>query len=142
METTSSRSGRPVASHSSVQHLELAPGGWRQCVEKIAEGYGELIGEHVYCLNCGGVLEGAQGHDIYCVTMIARRLLANAALLDARMEVERSAANLDGEHPSPAAKAARQTYKLYNRPHMRAKRMETIYVVPTFLNAAHRVRPL
>jgi hypothetical protein len=67
-----------------IQHLELAPEGWRLCVETIAEGLAEVIGEHAYCLNCGGVLEGAQGHDVTCLTMVARRILANEPLLHAQ----------------------------------------------------------
>lgn len=78
---------RPVPSSAPmfhIQELELAPEGWRLCVEKIAEGFAEVIGEHAYCLNCGGVLEGNQGHDVTCLTMVARRILANEPLLRAR----------------------------------------------------------
>jgi len=140
METIGSHSVQHAASQFGMQHLELAPGGWRQCVEKIAEGYAEVVGEHVYCLNCGGVLQGAQGHDIDCVTMFARRMLANEALIHACSALEEHAAALGIEYTRPAAKAARQTYHLYNRPRVRARRKEDSYVVPTFLNSAQHVR--
>lgn len=67
-----------------IQHLELAPEGWRLCVHRIAEGFAEVIGENAYCLNCGGVLDGKQGHDVTCLTMVARRILANEPLLHSR----------------------------------------------------------
>jgi hypothetical protein len=87
-----------------VQHLELAPEGWRLCVEKIAEGFAEVIGEHAYCLNCAGVLDGAQGHDVTCLTMVARRILANEPLLHAQhmaaqaQEASFSGVNIDAAH--------------------------------------------
>lgn len=78
------RPARRSAPVFHIQHLELAPEGWHLCVEKIAEGFAEIIGEHAYCLNCGGVLDGKQGHDVTCLTMVARRILANEPLLHAQ----------------------------------------------------------
>ena len=73
---------------SHVKHLELAPEGWRTCVKKVAEGFAELIGEHAYCLNCGCVVEGKQGHDVTCLTMVARRILTNEPLLYAQHQAK------------------------------------------------------
>ncbi|MEJ7807689.1 MAG: hypothetical protein WKG03_17420 [Telluria sp.] len=78
---------RPIRRSDPVSHvklLELAPEGWRICVKKVAEGFAEIIGEHAYCLNCGCVVEGKQGHDVMCLTMVARRILANEPLLHAQ----------------------------------------------------------
>lgn len=72
---------QPAASMLYIQNLELAPVGWRHCVEKLAEGFSEIIGEHTYCLNCGETLSGVQGHDASCVTMLARRILTNEPFL-------------------------------------------------------------
>lgn len=78
------RPARRSAPMIHIHHLELAPEGWRLCVEKVAEGFAEVIGEHAYCLNCGGMLDGKQGHDVTCLTMVARRILANEPLLHAQ----------------------------------------------------------
>lgn len=67
----------------AIKTLELAPEGWRACVERIAEGFAERIGEHAYCLTCGNVVCGVQGHDATCLTMVARRILANEPFLHA-----------------------------------------------------------
>lgn len=72
---------QPAASMFYIQNLELAPVGWRHCVEKLAEGFSEIIGGHIYCLNCGETLSGVQGHDASCVTMLARRILTNEPFL-------------------------------------------------------------
>ncbi len=140
MTTVGFPSVQAVISELRAQHLELAPEGWRECVEKIAEGYAEVVGGHVYCLNCDGVLQGAQGHDIQCVTMVARRMLANESLLHACLTDE----VLDGsEHDNRAtrsSKSLRQATRSYNRPRMRLQRPHMQYVVPTFLHAARPLR--
>jgi hypothetical protein len=82
---TAYRTTQTSAALFHIQHLDLAPEGWRPCVEKIAEGFSEIVGEHTYCLNCGDVIEGMQGHRVDCVTMVARRILANEPLLHARL---------------------------------------------------------
>ncbi len=85
MTYTLHRNVQPDAPLFSIQNLNLAPDGWRPCVEKIADGFVEVIGEHTYCLNCGAVIEGKQGHRLACMTMVARRILANEPLLHARL---------------------------------------------------------
>jgi hypothetical protein len=82
-----------------IRHLELAPEGWRLCVGKIAEGFAEIIGEHAYCLNCGGVLDGKQGHDVTCLTMVARRILANEPLLHAKRKAALEPQARDAQFP-------------------------------------------
>lgn len=67
-----------------IKTLELAPEGWRLCVQRVAEGFAKVVGEDRYCLDCGNILHGAQGHDATCVTMVARRILANEPLLHAQ----------------------------------------------------------
>jgi hypothetical protein len=67
-----------------IMRLELAPEGWRTCVQRVAAGFAQVIGEHRHCLDCGNVVYGAQGHDATCVTMMARRILANEPLLHAQ----------------------------------------------------------
>lgn len=67
-----------------IKTLELAPEGWRLCVQRIAEGFARVAGDHRYCLDCGNILHGVQGHDATCMTMVARRILANEPLLHAQ----------------------------------------------------------
>lgn len=64
-----------------VRRVELAPEGWRTIVEAMATGYGEVIGEHAYCQNCGAVIRGAEGHLATCLTMVARRMLFTEKML-------------------------------------------------------------
>ena len=75
---------RSIAANAAVfhmRHLELAPEGWRVCVERVAQGLADTDGEKAFCLLCGGELQGTAGHDIGCLTMVARRILANEPLL-------------------------------------------------------------
>jgi hypothetical protein len=75
---------RAIAAAAAVfhmRHLELAPSGWRACVERIANGLTDRDGEKAFCLLCGGEVQGAAGHDISCLTMVARRILANEPIL-------------------------------------------------------------
>lgn len=140
MTTVASRSVQAVVFELRAQHLDLAPEGWRECVEKIAEGYAEVVGGNVYCLNCDGVLQGSQGHDIHCVTMVARRILSNEPLLHARLAQN----TLDGgEHDHramPPSKSARRATRSYNRPRVRLQRPDIQYIAPTFLHAARSLR--
>ncbi|WP_440964031.1 hypothetical protein ACL58G_29465 [Massilia sp. GER05] len=82
---------RSVAAAAAVFHmryLELAPEGWRTCVERVAHGLCDQDGEKAFCLLCGGELQGVAGHDISCLTMVARRILANEPLLLERYKAQ------------------------------------------------------
>jgi hypothetical protein len=81
MDMLAYRSIVAAAAVFHMRHLELAPEGWRTCVERVAQGLTDLDGEKAFCLLCGGELQGASGHDISCITMMARRILANEPLL-------------------------------------------------------------
>lgn len=140
MNTVASRAVQSVISELSAQHLELAPEGWRQCVEKIAEGYAEVVGGHIYCLNCDGVLHGAQGHDVHCVTMVARRMLANEPLIHAHLSLDPMDSFGQGHCTEPSFKPGRRTYRPYNKPRTWLRSPDTQYVVPTFLHAERPVR--
>lgn len=140
MNTVDPRSVQSVISELSAQHLELAPEGWRQCVEKIAEGYAEVVGGHVYCSNCDGVLQGAQGHDVQCVTMVARRMLANEPLIHAHFSLDLVDCSRQGQSGRRYPKSARRTYRLYSKPRTLSRRADAEYAIPTFLQARHPVR--
>jgi hypothetical protein len=81
MDMLAYRSIVAAAAVFHMRHLELAPEGWRTCVERVAQGLTDLDGEKAFCLLCGGELQGAAGHEISCITMLARRILANEPLL-------------------------------------------------------------
>lgn len=81
MDMLAYRSIAATAAVFHMRHLELAPEGWRTCVERVAQGLVDTAGEKAFCLLCGGELQGTAGHDIGCLTMIARRILANEPLL-------------------------------------------------------------
>jgi hypothetical protein len=136
MSLVASRSVQSVISELTAQHLQLAPEGWRQCVEKIAEGYAEVVGRHLYCLNCDGVLQGAQGHDVNCVTMVARRLLANEPLLHAHLALGSLYGVGHGHRAKPFSKSGRRIDRQYSKPRMWPRRLDAQYVVPTFLQIA------
>ena len=85
MNITAHRPGQTPATSFPIQNLILAPEGWRPCVEMIADGFCELIGQHLYCQICGGMILGMQGHRFDCVTMVARRILVNEPLLHAQL---------------------------------------------------------
>lgn len=127
-------------SEFQAQHLELAPEGWRECVEKIAEGYAEVVGGHVYCLNCDGVLQGAQGHDVHCVTMVARRMLANEPLLLAHSALAPQEGGKHGHRAKSSWKPGRKAAGSYGKPRVRPRAPDLQYVVPTFLEAAPPLR--
>jgi hypothetical protein len=69
------------------RHMEVAPEGWRACVEAVAKGYTFHEGVIAFCGFCGNELLAAghgedghgdgsgEGHDIDCLTMRARRML-------------------------------------------------------------------
>lgn len=64
-----------------MRHLELAPEGWRTCVDRVAQGIFDQRKEKTYCALCGGEIQGLTGHQPSCLTMVARRILANEPLL-------------------------------------------------------------
>lgn len=140
MNTVDPRSVQSVISELNAQHLELAPEGWRQCVEKIAEGYAEVVGGHVYCLNCDGVLQGAQGHDVHCVTMVARRMLANEPLIHAHLSLDLVDCSRQARSGGRYPKSAHRTYRSYSKPRTLSRRADAEYAVPTFLQARNPVR--
>jgi len=139
MNTVDSRSVQSVISELSAQHLELAPEGWRQCVEKIAEGYAEVVGGHVYCLNCDGVLQGAQGHDVHCVTMVARRMLANEPLIHAYLSLDPMECNEQTRSAKRFPIPDRRADRLYSKRRTLSQRADAEYAVPTFLQAKRPV---
>lgn len=69
-----------------MRHLELAPEGWRVCVDRIAQGIFDQGTEKTYCVLCGGEIQGPTGHQPGCLTMVARRILANEPLLVERFK--------------------------------------------------------
>jgi hypothetical protein len=81
MDMLAYRSIAATAALFHMRHLELAPEGWRACVERVAQGLADTGGEKAFCLLCGGELQGIAGHDVGCLTMVARRILANEPLL-------------------------------------------------------------
>lgn len=81
MDILAYRSITATAALFHMRHLELAPEGWRACVERVAQGLADTGGEKTFCLLCGGELHGTAGHDVGCLTMVARRILANEPLL-------------------------------------------------------------
>ncbi len=139
MNTVDSRSVQSVISELSAQHLELAPEGWRQCVEKIAEGYAEVVGGHVYCLNCDGVLQGAQGHDVHCVTMVARRMLANEPLIHAYLSLDTMECNEQTRSARRFPNSDRRADRSYSKRRTLSQRADAECAVPTFLQAKHSV---
>lgn len=76
-----------------MRHLELAPEGWRICVDRIAQGIFNKGEGKTYCVLCGGEIQGLVGHQPGCLTMVARRVLSNEPLL-----VERYKSQLALEH--------------------------------------------
>jgi hypothetical protein len=75
------RSIPAAAALFQMRHLELAPEGWRTCVDRVAQGIFDKGREKTYCVLCGGEIEGPVGHQPDCLTMMARRILANEPLL-------------------------------------------------------------
>jgi hypothetical protein len=50
-------------------------------VDRVAQGIFDKGREKTYCVLCGGEIEGPVGHQPDCLTMMARRILANEPLL-------------------------------------------------------------
>jgi hypothetical protein len=75
------RSISAAAALFHMRHLELAPEGWRICVDRVAQGIFDKGKEKTYCVLCGGEIQGLVGHQPGCLTMVARRILANEPLL-------------------------------------------------------------
>jgi hypothetical protein len=88
MDMLAYRSVATTAAVFHMRHLELAPEGWRACVERVAQGLADTAGEKAFCLLCGGELQGIAGHDVGCLTMVARRILANEPLLIERYKAQ------------------------------------------------------
>jgi len=140
MNTMASQSIQSVIAELRAQHLELAPEGWRQCVEKVAEGYAEVVGGHIYCLNCDGVLQGAQGHDIHCATMVARRILANESVLRSRLALDQSDGDGRDHRPKRSWKPGHRIARTRDESRQSPPVPDVEYVVPTFLTAARSSR--
>lgn len=100
MDISAYRPLRVAAALFHIKSLELAPEGWRRCVEHVAEGFSHKECDKDLCILCGRELDGAQGHDVTCLTMVARRILANERLLHAQRNGESPGIDID------AAKAA------------------------------------
>jgi len=88
MDMLAYRSIAAAAAVFHMRHLELAPEGWRIRVERVAQGLCDQDGEKAFCLLCGGELQGMAGHDINCLTMVARRILSNEPLLLERYKAQ------------------------------------------------------
>ena len=56
MDMLAYRSIAAAAALFHMRHLELAPEGWRTCVERVAQGLCDQDGEKAFCLLCGGEL--------------------------------------------------------------------------------------
>lgn len=140
MNTMASQLIHLVIGELRAQHLELAPEGWRQCVEKVAEGYAEVVAGHTYCLNCDGVLQEAQGHNIHCATMVARRILANESAFRSHLASD----PLDGDGRDHRAKRFWKPGRRITRTRGESRQQPPPpvleYVVPTFLTAARSSR--
>jgi hypothetical protein len=80
------RSISAAAALFQMRHLELAPEGWRICVDRVAQGIFDKGKEKTYCILCGGEVQGPVGHQPSCLTMVARRVLANEPLLVERLK--------------------------------------------------------
>lgn len=81
MSLSEYRSVPAAAAMFQMRHLELAPEGWRICVDRVAQGIFDKDEEKTYCVLCGGEVQGSAGHQLGCLTMVARRILANEPLL-------------------------------------------------------------
>jgi hypothetical protein len=88
MDMLAYRSIAAAAALFHMRQLELAPEGWRTCVERVAQGLVDSAGEKAFCLLCGGEVQGIVGHDVGCLTMVARRILANEPLLRERYKAQ------------------------------------------------------
>ena len=84
-----------------MRHLELAPEGWRMCVDRIAQGIFDKGEEKTYCVLCGSEIEGSVGHQPGCLTMVARRVLANEPLLVERYKSQLALEQIVLDAPVP-----------------------------------------
>lgn len=82
------RSISAAAALFQMRHLELAPEGWRICIDRVAQGIIDKSKEKTYCVLCGAEIRGSAGHQPGCLTMVARRILANEPLLVERHKAQ------------------------------------------------------
>jgi hypothetical protein len=82
------RSISAAAALCHMRHLELAPEGWRACVDRVAQGIVDQGKEKSYCVLCKSEIQGILGHHTSCLTMIARRIIANEPLLVERYKAQ------------------------------------------------------
>jgi hypothetical protein len=127
MDISAYRPLRVAAALFHIKSLELAPEGWRRCVEHVAEGFSHKESDKDFCILCGRELEGAQGHDVTCLTMVARRILANEPLLLAQRKAEFPGVDLDAAHA-----AIDEALTSTQRPTI--AQPEQAYEIPRFLN--------
>lgn len=95
------RSVSAAAALFQMRHLELAPEGWRVCVNRVAQGIFDTGKEKTYCVLCGGEIEGSVGHQPGCLTMVARRVLANEPLLVERYKAQVALEQIALNAPEP-----------------------------------------
>jgi hypothetical protein len=126
MDISSYRKLRTATTDIHISSLEIAPQGWRHCVDYIAEGISHWNHDRDFCVLCEMPLDGAQGHDATCLTMVARRILANEPLLRTHCEMA-----VPDEGPNDVSGARNsQSVSL----HQRVNRQTTpSYVIPRFL---------
>lgn len=82
------RSSFAAAALFQMRHLELAPEGWRICVDRVAQGIFDKSKEKTYCVLCETEIRGSAGHQPGCLTMVARRILTNEPLLVERYKAQ------------------------------------------------------
>lgn len=127
MDTSACRPLRMAAALFHIKSLEWAPEGWRRCVEHVAKGFAHNADGKDFCVLCHQQLDGAQGHDVTCLTMVARRILTNEPLLHAqRKATEFIGMSVDAVHATKEeAHAAEQRPSLAQPVHS--------YTIPRFL---------
>jgi hypothetical protein len=124
MDTSTYRPLRMAAALFHITSLELAPKGWRRCVEHVAAGVSRKDDDKDLCLLCGKQLDGVQGHDAGCLTMIARRILANEPLLHAQRLATQADVDIDTTRGDAGAAIP---------PRSKPSRSTNGYVIPRFL---------
>lgn len=127
MDISAYRPLRVAAALFHIKSLELAPEGWRRCVEHVAEGFAHKESDRDFCILCGHELEGAQGHDVTCLTMVARRILANEPLLLAQRKAEFRGVDIDAAHAAIDEALTSALRPTIAQP-------EHTYEIPRFLN--------
>jgi molybdopterin synthase catalytic subunit len=88
-------SGIPSALPLYPQKLELAPEGWRECMNRIAQGFAEVDENQAVCLLCGATLNRGTGHTVDCLTMHARRMMDAELVLHVRHTAAAAQPGLD-----------------------------------------------